>query len=182
MSYFQDLVDEVLGNLSDQEEQESAGLKRELLPGDIMGIVDEGINRYGIYLGDNQVIHCVGPSATENAQGTVAVSELRKFLAGQTQFSVLSFERFNQDLLEKNGSYFLPSQSSPGSFEARESCERPFSLFSAEETINRALSRLNAQDSKLQLNACHNFFCWAKTGNPECSPILLAKYWDVVDL
>lgn len=168
MSFFQSIVDEVMGTQAEIR-------KKELLPGDIISINSKGTIRYAIYLGDDEVIHC-----TESSN--VAISSLSLFLTDQTKFSILNFERFNQDLTEKNGRYFLPSTSSPGGFDVKESSEQPFSLFSVKDTVNRALSLLNDQNVKLEINSCHHLFCWAKTGSKDCSSILLEKYWDIVVL
>lgn len=170
MSYFQNLVDQVIGEI----EAQTPSLKRDLLPGDITYITCNNIKRYGIYLGNNQIIHCTAKGSE------IVISSLSLFLENQTGFSILNFERLSRDLFGKESCSFYPSSKSPGGFEKKETSGHLFQLFSAEETIRRAKKYLNEQNGKLRINNCQNFVCWAKTGSLECKTLLLEKYWDVV--
>lgn len=170
MSYFQNLVDQVMGELEAQTPQ----LKKEPLRGDLIVVTYDNTKCYGIYLSNDQIIHC------KAKESEITISSLSAFLKNQTYFAILNFERLRKDLFGENGRSFSSSSTSPGGFEVKNTAKRFLQFFSADETISRAKRYLNNQKSKPQVNDCQSFVLWAKTGSQECNTLLQEKYWDVV--
>ncbi|MCK5861135.1 MAG: lecithin retinol acyltransferase family protein [Candidatus Hydrogenedentes bacterium] len=125
-------------------------------PGDIIG-VNRGIyQHYGIYAGDNQVIHYTADSSDidpENAE--IQETTLEYFLRDETEFFILDYNAptaFSRWHMETDNEG-----------EEKEEEEGP-ALFSREEILQRARTRLGEHKYNLLVNNCEHFVVWCKTG------------------
>jgi len=158
-SEFCEMVGELIEELEEVFEGSCLGSRRDdddavqtpaPAPGDIIG-VDRGLYRhYGVYAGDNKIIHYTAEHADidpENAE--IQETSLERFLRDDTEYFILDGPPTPADA--------DPDQAD-GDSEAR------FTGFDADETVARARSRLGERDYNLLTNNCEHFVVWCKTG------------------
>lgn len=132
-----EILDRVVFN---HHEDQTADKKLE--PGDVLSVSRWGnlYEHYGVYIGQNQVIHFAGEPGD---------SEL---LDDSAMVRTVSLSDFKQD--SEYRIIAFPKESSI-------SC---YHLYSAEETVERAKSRLGERGYGPWGNNCEHFAYWCKTG------------------
>ena len=146
---FEDL-DELLEDtcLAGRDKGADNNVKKTPEPGDIIG-VDRGIyQHYGVYAGDNRVIHYTAETSDldpENAE--VQETSLERFLRDETDFFILEGHEITGDI----GAPHEDDANAPR-------------LFSPEETVERARARMGERNYNLIANNCEHFVVWCKTG------------------
>lgn len=136
--------------------------------GDIIGITRKHAmslyDHYAVYLGDDQVIHYAGEGGDFTDDITIHQAHIREFLKKDENYFVLFFEDnkhapkkifYRSELLCKDSVYRN---------EIIYSGNKEFTLYSPEETVKRAKSRLQEKDYNLVTNNCEHFALWCKTG------------------
>lgn len=142
-----------------------------LQPGDVVGVVrKKSMNlyeHYAVYIGDGNVVHYSGSGADFKGEVCVQKDTLKQFLKGDDNYFVLYFDKtfktprkiqvktsfnwndvnFENQLCITNG--------------------KKYKIYSANETIERALSRVGENKYNLLLNNCEHFAIWCKTGVSE---------------
>lgn len=122
---------------------------KSLNKGDVIGINRGVYYHYGVYIGDKQVIHYQGDGDT-GLDNYVIQTHMDDFMKGQDEFFVLDFNHIKEEL------------------EDNYSIKKRFkNIYSSEETIKRAKSKLYEGDYSLLFNNCEHFASWCKTGNKE---------------
>ncbi|MBP3611457.1 MAG: lecithin retinol acyltransferase family protein [Lachnospiraceae bacterium] len=142
-----------------------------LEPGDVIGVARKKAwkiyEHYAVYIGDGQVVHYAGDGNDFSGCVSVRKASLESFLKGDTDYFVLFFHKnytmprkiqvrtsFNLDDIGYDRNSILPGNKS-----AR--------IYSPEETVRRALSRLGEESYHLLSNNCEHFAVWCKTGVAE---------------
>jgi len=141
-----------------------------LEPGDILGIKRAGgiYEHYGVYIGNDEVVHYSGRDGDFNGEITVHVAPMSEFLNGTENFFVLDFpDEYgvptkinavgNTSILNLDGINILENLTS----------ESDYHLYSPEETVKRAFSRVGENKYSLAFNNCEHFAIWCKTGISE---------------
>lgn len=106
---------------------------RQLQKGDIL-FVDKGLYKhYGIYAGNNTVVHYSDKGSNFGLDIKVQEASLDDF-AGGVQIQVCHLD------------------------------PKKYNLYSADETVERAYSRLGEKKYNLVFNNCEHFAVWCKTG------------------
>lgn len=135
-----------------------------LLPGDIVGVPRSAAaglyDHYGVYVGDGEVIHYAAQQ--EDFNGTVHQTSMEEFLKEDTSFFVLHFGKDCQMTLNHLLTSALFQRVSP----------EDVKLYSPEETIERAKSRLGEDSYGILSNNCEHFALWCKTGVSESHQIV----------
>ena len=132
-------------------------------PGDVIYVKRLGdlYRHYGIYAGNDRVIHYAGRGGDWGGDVSVHEAPLREFLQGARRFTVCEFK-------------------------AR--CSIPgYHLYSREETLQRAYRRLGERNYNLLANNCEHFALWCRTGisaSPQVQEAgkTLCGVFDLVDL
>lgn len=126
--------------LFNHHEDQTADKKLE--PGDVLAVSRWGnlYEHYGVYIGQNQVIHFAGE---------LGDSELLDDSAMVRKVSLYDFEQDSEYRI-----IAFP----------RESSISGYHLYSAEETVERAKSRLGEKGYGIFGNNCEHFAYWCKTG------------------
>jgi hypothetical protein len=158
----------------------------EVKPGDIIG-VERGIyQHYGIYIGDNEVIHFSNFEWESRSELAVIRTDMGHFLDNAKKFFTVSIYRINNDI-EKYSKSKDPSKisSSARLFEITERFNdgKTYNIYSPEEVVERAKSQLGKGNYKLLFNNCEHFAMWCKTGEEECNQFtnkLYREYRDVI--
>lgn len=125
---------------------------KDLQSGDIIGVKRFLYSHYGVYIGDNKVIHYAGDKGDFKGKNTIRYGTMEEFLDGKKEYFELVFPEIHQKP-EKETRYETQS------FE--------YHLYSPEETVKRAESRLGEDKYNLALNNCEHFAIWCKTGISE---------------
>ncbi len=166
------IVDDVSDNLEKMpnrmerlEDKVNSLLKLEsekpLKIGDIIGINRITYLHFGIYIGDNRVIHYQGDGDI-GINNYVIETSMSEFMNGQTQYFALDFEHINEEVKDKFG------------------INRFDKIYSGWETVERAKSKLFEKNYNLIFNNCEHFASWCKTGSKEmrqCFSFLHRRYY-----
>lgn len=119
-----------------------------LFSGDVIGIDRGQYLHFGIYIGNERVIHYQGDGDI-GINNYVVETNMSEFMNGQSKFFVLDFEHINQEVRDNFG------------------VDRFEKIYSREETIERAKSKLHEGDYNLLFNNCEHFASWCKIGTKE---------------
>ncbi|WHZ02780.1 lecithin retinol acyltransferase family protein [Neobacillus sp. YX16] len=115
--------------------------------GDIIG-VDRGLYRhFGIYIGNDRVIHFAGPTSDFDFKSfskmEIREDSMTRFLLQSKSYFVFDCEaKENKSIFTKN----------------------LLVAYSPEETVQRAKSKLGENKYNLAINNCEHFAIWCKTG------------------
>ena len=138
--------------------------------GDIIGVVRRGGTyvHYGIYVSDTCIVHYNIPASKTIGHATVHATNLRNFLRDDPEYFVLDFPKPYQPpvaLGGQNSTNHINSYSE----ELARSLQQTYGyhLYSPEETVSRARSRLGETNYNLFTNNCEHFAIWCKTGVSE---------------
>lgn len=140
--------------------------------GDVIG-VDRGLYRhYGVYVGNDRVIEYATPTGDFEGMARVQEVSLEKFLRDAADFFICQFPK--EDDLEE-----IVSEGEGDSLWdiirllLRTFRGERYHLYTPEETVQRARSRLGETEYNLALNNCEHFAIWCKTGVSESTQVNL---------
>lgn len=132
--------------------------------GDVIGVQRAGglYDHYGIYENDNRIYEYATRDG-ESGHADIHTTTLKKFLGGSDSCFILIFP-------EKYG---RPAKLEIPVFSAIEYAEKAgaYRLYSPEETIRRAKSKLGETKYSLLFNNCEHYAIWCKTGIHESHQI-----------
>ena len=141
---------------------------KQLSFGDIIWVQRPGYKHFGVFASKNEVIHYTGQSLSE---ASVRKTSLNEFLEGSKRFYICVFpESYGKYDSSETLSIFNNSlacgPSGNNFFKIFEWLKRNqrYSVFSDEETVERARSRLGENQYRLFSNNCEHFAIWCKTG------------------
>lgn len=138
--------------------------------GDIIGVVRRGGTyvHYGIYVSDTCIVHYNIPASKTIGHATVHATNLRNFLRDDSEYFILDFPKPYQPPVALGGQNSTPHTNSYSEELAR-SLQQTYGyhLYSPEETVARARSRLGETSYNLFTNNCEHFAIWCKTGVSE---------------
>lgn len=139
-----------------------------LEPGDVIGVSRGGVlhfyEHYAVYIGNDEVIHYADEGGDISGRITVHRAPMDEFLKGENDCFVL---------------YFTEGQSSPRKIwrmakavdveamladSIQLPAKRSWHLYSPQEAVQRAMSRLGEESYNLALNNCEHFAIWCRTG------------------
>lgn len=131
-----------------------------LMYGDIIGISRDFYDHYGVYINDDSVIHYSSYDSDVSSENAVIETSLSTFCRGDEDLFKLDFD----SLVRPDKIYLLNADCTAGSFAEKREPEFSYMLYSPEETVSRARSRLGESNYNLLLNNCEHFAIWCKTG------------------
>ena len=140
-----------------------------LMPGDVIGVSRGIYEHYAVYTGDDEIIHYAAHDGDFDGAITVHISTMEKFLNGSEEFFVLDFPE-HYEAPTKIGVSATGVIGDMIDFleEFREAEKREkYHLYTPEETVERARSRLGETEYNLVTNNCEHFAIWCKTGISE---------------
>ena len=145
--------------------------------GDIIGVVRKNgtYEHYGIYVSDTCVVHYAVPASNPLSPATVHCTSLRYFLRSDTEYFVLDFPKPGAPPVRvgHNPSAFTVDPDGSGNQDAAahlaDALQNSFGyhLYSPEQTVARARSRLGEAKYNMVTNNCEHFVIWCKTGVSE---------------
>ena len=145
--------------------------------GDVIGvrrwqIADTNLQiykHYGIYAGDNLVIHF---APDESGERIIHETTMEKFLDGKQEYFICHFPEVHGSPTEeniKNYSIFYPC---PNQLIYRKikdffNGNKDYRLYSPQETVSRARGKIGKKGYSVITNNCEHFAIWCKTGIAE---------------
>ena len=143
--------------------------EEQLMAGDVIGISRGIYEHYAVYIGNDEIIHYAAVDGDFNGTIKVHKSTMEKFLDGSGKFFVLVFpEKYDKPVkmrVETKGMVGLPFDIAGDIAHAVKSLQ--YHLYTPEETVERAYSRLGETKYNLVTNNCEHFAVWCKTGISE---------------
>ncbi len=142
-------------------------LEEFLKPGDVIGVTRGIYEHYGIYAGSGRVIHYAAEKGDFGTEVAIREAGLEDFTAGDDDVFVVSFAP---------GGYptkiHLRHPKLNDCLETLKECAEEAggasfrfpTVYSPEETLRRARSRIGESRYSLVYNNCEHFAIWAKTG------------------
>ena len=136
--------------------------------GDVLRVNRGLYSHYGVYAADkNHVIHYTGATGPNDFNGIVRETSLEEFLNGSENFSVCTFPEHPLNLP------VFPSKNPLAKIIqfARIIKLLDYHLYSGDEAIERARSKLGQGGYNLALNNCEHFAVWCRTGVKDSSQV-----------
>ena len=136
--------------------------------GDVIRVNRGLYSHFGVYVADsNHVIHYTGATGPDDFNGIVRETTLAEFLNGSEKFTVCKFPEHPQ--------YFPVTRNAKGLAKILQLIRiikmTDYHLYSGEETVARARSKLGEGGYNLALNNCEHFAVWCKTGVKDSSQV-----------
>ena len=133
-----------------------------LRPGDVIGVNRAGLyEHYGIYAGNNQVIHYAGEGDDFDGRVSIHKASFSEFIKSSKNFFVVYFDG-NRPIKIQSSTCFVFN--SGFDCYSKEFQDRRWKPYSQEETLQRAHRRLGETQYSLVANNCEHFAMWCKTG------------------
>jgi len=142
-----------------------------LEPGDIIGITRKkaiGLyDHYAVYVGDGQVVHYAAEGGDFGKNISIHLAGITEFLKSDARYFVLYFPVSGGNPVKiQSATSFLVTDSLLENVTAFRKAGSG-TVYSAEETVQRALSRIGEEEYHLLKNNCEHFAIWCKTGKAD---------------
>lgn len=162
-----DIAEEFLDAL-DAQKKSGRGIRE----GDIVG-VDRGFyEHYAVYVGDDRVIHYAGDGGDFGGDVAIREASFQDFLGEETSYFVCEFPENHKHPQKRR---HIASSVMPDMRDLLDMFKSAqYHLFSPEETVERAYSRLGERNYNLLMNNCEHFAIWCKTN--------ISESWQVKEL
>jgi hypothetical protein len=177
-SKLDDIFDPLLG--VDSREKAGSGGNRRLKKGDVI-FTDRGLYKhYGVYAGSKKIIHYASTTGDFGDDICVHETTLDNFLKGGDCFAVDFPEHYDWGNGRKTTNIptifrpaIIPKLSAGGAVDliGKIIKSSQYHLYSGEETVNRARSRIGENSYNLVFNNCEHFAVWCKTGISESKQV-----------
>lgn len=143
--------------------------KRSPSNGDVLRVNRGLYSHYGVYVAEGRhVIHYTGATGPNDFNGIVRETTLDEFLNGSPSFDVCSFPEHPSSYTMnagRNHRLFLLWQA------LKNAKLKDYHLYSGQETVERARSKLGQGGYNLAMNNCEHFAVWCKTGVKDSSQV-----------
>lgn len=157
-------IPEILKSLFSEETKSERKVKK----GDIVGVNRGLYEHYGIYAGGEKVIHYTSESGDVDTENEIMETSFKRFLRDAKSYFILDVEyleprKFKQ-IISPGVMGFLASGNNPLYELILAWQQSQKTIYSPEETVSRARSRIGEKKYNLALNNCEHFAVWCKTG------------------
>ena len=137
----------------------------ELVAGDIIGVRRIGYAHYAVYIGNDRVIHFASQNGDFGDKNTIHEASMSEFLHGSDSFFILDFpDKYGKPTKIHSSASFSPSAMALFTDLMK---TNDYHLYSPQETVRRARSRIGEGKYNLVTNNCEHFAIWCKTGISE---------------
>ena len=137
-------------------------------PGDVIGVSRRLYEHYGIYVGAGRVIHYAGEGGDFGGRVSVHEAPIEDFVKEGEDYFVVSFAPGFPIKLRSATSFFFHGIMD---YYGERFQQQEWDVFSPEETVQRAYSRLGEEKYSLIHNNCEHFAIWCKTGKAQSSQV-----------
>ena len=151
--------------------------------GDVVGVHRmRGLyDHYGIYTGNGGMIHYADPSGDFGTNIVVHRTTLEKFKEDSEYLFVIDFDKFIRKNKVNIFDIITPLGINVSKLLIALLGSSNYRIYSPEETVRRAESRLGERNYSIAMNNCEHFAVWCKTGVSESTQVenFLAKIRDI---
>ena len=151
--------------------------------GDVVGVHRmRGLyDHYGIYTGNGGMIHYADPSGDFGTNIVVHRTTLEKFKEDSEYLFVIDFDKFIKKNKVNIFDIITPLGINVSKLLIALLGSSNYRIYSPEETVRRAESRLGERNYSIAMNNCEHFAVWCKTGVSESTQVenFLAKIRDI---
>lgn len=137
--------------------------------GDMIGVSRNGLyEHYAIYIGKGRVIHYCGAGADFGGEVTIHEAPFSEFLKDSKTFFLVWFDEGRPVKIRSSTSFlqYAPLDVYDVMFQRKQR-----RVFTAEETVQRAQSRLGEENYNPVTNNCEHFAMWCRTGIAESGQV-----------
>ncbi len=140
---------------------------RVIVAGDILAVDRGPYLHYAVYVGNGEVIHYSGLGGDFKGKIVIHRAPMSEFLKGSKEYFVLEFadEKPEETTFLEGVKQILRGEGITLMHNLKR--ERNYHLYSREETVQRAESRLGETEYRLLTKNCEHFAIWCKTGVAE---------------
>lgn len=134
--------------------------------GDIIGVNRGSYQHYAVYIGNDRVIHYSSANSDLGESNVIREDNISKFLRGEKEYFVFDCEANEKHKLKINTGALCLSANLYYSRKFLDMImeDKLIVIYSPEETVQRAKSRLGENSYNLVTNNCEHFAIWCKTG------------------
>lgn len=142
-----------------------------LEPGDVIGVArSKSFNiyeHYAVYIGNGKVVHYSGEGSDFNSNINIREDSFDDFLKQDKDYFVLFFNEENRipHKIQPRTNFNMSDVNYESYLEIKK--DKNFKIYSPEETVQRALSKIGEDKYHLVFNNCEHFAIWCKTGVSE---------------
>ena len=133
--------------------------------GDVIGVHRPGYEHYGIYIGNERVIHYAGEGS--DFLGPICIHE-----ASFSEFMKDGGECFYLHFQDKLPIKIYRSEKLYSGDKLPFANTKEYRIFSPEETVRRARERVGEEEYNLIFRNCEHFALWCKTGVEESTQVI----------
>ena len=137
-------------------------------PGDVIGVSRRLYEHYGIYVGAGRVIHYAGEGGDFGDRISIHETRIDNFLKDGEDYFVVSFTPSFPVKIRSETSFLFHGVMD---YYSEKFQRQEWNVFSPEETVQRAYSRLGEEKYSLISNNCEHFAIWCKTGRAQSSQV-----------
>lgn len=143
-----------------------------LSPGDILAVTRKAglYQHFAVYIGQQRVIHYAAEHGDFHGRITIHEAPFSEFQGNSTMVYVLNFPNNSGYPQYQGESDFRNKREAPFFDLIRDTA---YHLYSPEETVARAKSKLGEEEYALPFNNCEHFAIWCKTGVHESHQVNL---------
>lgn len=135
--------------------------------GDILEVPRGFYSHFAVYIGKGKVIHYAAEDGDWGGEISIHEADFSEFIRDCTSFKILSFPNeygeFDKRTIDFTTSACVISPNIDLDFK-KFSKKMKYHLYSAEETVKRAKSKIGETEYSLIFNNCEHFAIWCKTG------------------
>lgn len=154
-----------------------------LKSGDVIGVRRGLYEHYGIYIGNNKVIHYApkfSDKLGDSKENSIHIADISHFLGESKNLFVLEFPeeheepiKINEQTLQFGLMDLIKVINTPKREFDKHIAKtlQDYHLYTPEETIERAKSRIGESNYNLLYNNCEHFAIWAKTNIKESKQV-----------
>ena len=146
-----------------------------LRPGDIIGVSRMLYDHYAIYVGNNRVVHYAAPDNEIGRNATIHEADFDEFMGSGKTYFILSFCGKYPVRVHSSTSFTVTDSYRQLYRPVNHSGKINYRIFTPEETIKRAYSRIGETRYNLLTNNCEHFALWCKTGIAMSSQVEIFK-------
>lgn len=159
------------GSLNTMREKMKRLLAEDFLKaGDVIGVSRGVYEHYGIYAGDGKVVHYAGNGSDFNGEISIREAPFNCFIKDSREYFVLSFEEKYPVRIHSSTKFISSGDNDLSSIDRRK-------VYSSQETLQRAYSRIGESRYSLISNNCEHFALWCKTGKAVSTQVIkFARY------
>ncbi|MGI6435758.1 MAG: lecithin retinol acyltransferase family protein [Syntrophomonadaceae bacterium] len=142
--------------------------------GDVIGVYRGSIKHYGVYINEESVVHYAYVADEFSKNRYIHKTTFDRFLRSQSSYFICVFPKTYGKTSRINVAAAYEALLPPPrllKLLKTFAKSRDWQIYSPQETVQRALSRVDEHDYSLSTSSCEHFVIWCKTGISESNQV-----------